>query len=75
MSVWEVLKRIFLNNVFLLLPCQVLMVFLYVCAIAHIAHWEKELSSHQKHSERQQSMSHSMSTCGFGVGPQGNEYN
>lgn len=48
---------------------------LYVIAhIAHIAHWEKELWSHQMHSEQQQqSMIHSLSTHGFRAGPQSKE--
>lgn len=69
MSVWEVLNR----NVFLLLPCYVLMTFLHLWVVAHIAHWEKELWSHQMHLEQQQSMIHGLSTHGFGAGPHSEE--
>ena len=46
---------------------------LHLWVIAHIAHWEQDLWSHQMHSEQQQSMIHGLSTHGFGAGPQSKE--
>lgn len=57
----------------LFLSCHILTTFLHLWVIAHIAHWEKELWSHQMYSEQQQSMIHGLSTHGFGAGPQSKE--